>query len=85
MKKPTLAARSYIITLDKTQGKIVCQALPLNETRFAVQGNLFLSEGKPGKVIKVFAKKRIGKFSFTATMRKSIENRYGDTKLVGEL
>ncbi|XP_033225511.1 ester hydrolase C11orf54 homolog [Belonocnema kinseyi] len=82
LNKPKSAARSYGITVDETRGKIEFQALPLNETRFSVLGNLFLSEGKPGKVLKVFAKKRTGKDSFIFSMRRSIENRYGK-KLVG--
>ncbi|XP_033227004.1 ester hydrolase C11orf54 homolog [Belonocnema kinseyi] len=80
-KKSTTS--SYVITLDKIRGKIKCQALPLNETRFAVQGNLFLSDGKRGKVLKVYAKKRIGEDSFIASMRRSITNYYGEKKLVG--
>lgn len=54
-----------------------------NDTRFALLANLYLSEGKPGKVLKVYAKKRTGKFDFIATMQKALEAHYKD-KLVGK-
>ena len=34
--------------------------LPPSETRNAVLGNVFISEGKPGKVLRIKASKRIG-------------------------
>ncbi|XP_033217058.1 ester hydrolase C11orf54 homolog [Belonocnema kinseyi] len=83
LDKAESTTSSYIISLDKTLGKIVCQVLPLNETRFAVQGSLFLSDGKGGQVIKVVAENRIGEDSFIASMRRSITNYYGAEKLVG--
>ncbi|XP_033219041.1 ester hydrolase C11orf54 homolog [Belonocnema kinseyi] len=83
LNKPQSTRSSYIISLDKTVGKIICQVLPFHETRFAVQGSLFLSDGRRGEVIKVCAENRIGEDSFIASMRRSITNYYGDEKLVG--
>ena len=34
--------------------------LPASETRNAVLGNVFISDGKPGKVLRIKASKRIG-------------------------
>ncbi|XP_011297234.1 ester hydrolase C11orf54 homolog [Fopius arisanus] len=53
-----------------------------NDLRFALLANLYLSEGKPGKVLKVHAKKRTGNLDFIATMQKALESHYKD-KLVG--
>ncbi|CAH0604480.1 unnamed protein product [Chrysodeixis includens] len=56
--------------------------LPGNETRTALLGNYLLSEGRPGKVIKVVAKKRIGPSNFITAIRETLKNHYGD-KVVG--
>ncbi|KAF9411173.1 hypothetical protein HW555_009946 [Spodoptera exigua] len=57
--------------------------LPNTETRTALLGNYLLSEGKPGKVIKVVAKKRIGPSNFITAIRETLKNHYGDDKIVG--
>lgn len=53
-----------------------------NETTFALLANLYVCEGKPGKVIKVRAKKRTGKLDFISCMQKALEKHYED-KFVG--
>ncbi|XP_063974264.1 ester hydrolase C11orf54 homolog [Diachasmimorpha longicaudata] len=53
-----------------------------DDTRFALLANLYVSEGKPEKVLKVHAKKRTGKLDFIATMQRALEAHYKD-KLVG--
>lgn len=53
-----------------------------NETRTALLGNLFLSEGKSGKVLKVSCLKRIGEENFISAMRVACTKHYGD-KIVG--
>ncbi|XP_046964856.1 ester hydrolase C11orf54 homolog isoform X1 [Vanessa cardui] len=58
------------------------EQLPDSETRTALLGNYLLSEGKPGKVIKVVAKKRIGESNFITAIREALKNHYGD-KVVG--
>ncbi|CAG9771103.1 unnamed protein product [Ceutorhynchus assimilis] len=63
--------------------QMIVQVLPNNETRISLLGNLFISEGKPGKVIKVQAKNRTGKKDFIETLRNSIEEKYGKNHLVG--
>lgn len=44
----------------------------------ALLANLFASEGRPGKVIEVKAKRRTGKLNFVTCMRQTLENHYGD-------
>ncbi|XP_076234081.1 ester hydrolase C11orf54 homolog [Calliopsis andreniformis] len=73
---------THISSVDKTNGKCVLQTLPNDETRFALLANLFVSEGKPGKVLKVHAKKRTGSDDFIACMQKAIAQHYKDN-LVG--
>ncbi|XP_073944526.1 ester hydrolase C11orf54 homolog isoform X2 [Choristoneura fumiferana] len=52
--------------------------LPNEETRSALLGNYLLSEGKPGKVIKVVVKKRIGELNFITAIREALKQHYGD-------
>ncbi|XP_026742714.1 ester hydrolase C11orf54-like isoform X2 [Trichoplusia ni] len=66
----------------KGQSGYLQRRLPNNETRTALLGNYLLSEGKPGKVIKVVAKKRIGPLNFITAIRETLKNHYGD-KVVG--
>ncbi|XP_041977293.1 ester hydrolase C11orf54 homolog isoform X2 [Aricia agestis] len=58
------------------------QGLPHTETRTALLGNYLLSDGAPGKVIKVVAKKRIGPANFITAIRETLKQHYGD-KVVG--
>lgn len=70
--------------VDKSNGECILHRLAVNEdeTTFALLGNLYVCEGKPGRMIKVRAKKRVGNLDFIACMQKALENRYKD-KLVG--
>ncbi|XP_077275221.1 ester hydrolase C11orf54 homolog [Temnothorax americanus] len=70
--------------VNKSTGKCLFERIVANEdeTTFALLANLYISEGKPGKVIKVRAKKRTGKLDFISCMQKALEKQYGD-KLVG--
>ncbi|XP_029036643.1 ester hydrolase C11orf54 homolog [Osmia bicornis bicornis] len=71
-----------IASVDKTNGSCVLQTLPNKETRCALLANLFVTEGKPGKVLKVHAKKRTGNDDFIACMQKAIAQHY-QNNLVG--
>ena len=44
----------------------------------ALLANLFASEGQPGKVIEMEAKRRTGKLNFVTCMRQTLEKHYGD-------
>ncbi|KAK9881792.1 hypothetical protein WA026_017308 [Henosepilachna vigintioctopunctata] len=58
------------------------EVLPNSESRIALLGNLFLSEGKPGKVLKVHVKNRTGNHDFIASIRQCLEKEYPN-KLLG--
>ncbi|CAK9813232.1 Ester hydrolase C11orf54 homolog [Anthophora quadrimaculata] len=71
-----------IASVNKENGNCVLQNLPTSETRFALLANLFATQGKPGKVLKVYAKKRTGNNDFIASMQKAIAEHY-QNNLVG--
>ena len=71
-----------IASVDTKSGDCVLQNLPNKETRLALLANLFVSEGKPGQVLKVHAKKRTGSDDFIACMQKALEQHYKNN-LVG--
>jgi hypothetical protein len=58
------------------------EILPNSETRLALLANLFVSEGAPGKVLKVHVKKRTGKKDFITSIRQVLVNEYKN-KVVG--
>ncbi|XP_012275100.1 ester hydrolase C11orf54 homolog [Orussus abietinus] len=60
----------------------ILQTVDNKETRFALLANLFVSEGIPGKVLKVHVKKRIGDKDFVASIRTALADHYKD-KLIG--
>ncbi|KAJ3643942.1 hypothetical protein Zmor_026622 [Zophobas morio] len=58
------------------------EVLPNSETRIALLANLFFSQGEPGKVLKVHAKKRTGEKDFIQAIRETLVSEYTD-KVVG--
>lgn len=64
-------------------GGILLSKVPANETRCALLGNLYLTEGKAGKVLKVTAKKRTGDENFISAMRLTLADYFTDDKIVG--
>ncbi|XP_011867594.1 PREDICTED: ester hydrolase C11orf54 homolog [Vollenhovia emeryi] len=79
-----VANGTHYAFVNKSTGECILErvAADKDETTFALLANLYVCEGKPGKVIKVRAKKRTGNLDFIACMQKALEKRYGD-KLVG--
>lgn len=71
-----------IASVNTINEKCVLEGLPTKETRFALLANFFVSQGKPGKVLKVYAKNRTGQDDFIAAMRKGLQSQYKD-QLVG--
>lgn len=57
--------------------------VPNNETRAALLGNIFLTEGKSGEVLKVVVKRRIGEENFISSMRKGLTEYYSVDEIVG--
>ncbi|KAH0560976.1 ester hydrolase C11orf54 homolog [Cotesia glomerata] len=54
----------------------VLQNCKESDTRLALLANLFVSEGKPGKVIKVYVKTRTGNLDFITTIQNALSARY---------
>jgi hypothetical protein len=64
-------------------GGIEMSKVPNGETRCALLGNLFLCEGKAGKVLKVTAKKRIGELNFISAIRETLSEYFTEDHVVG--
>lgn len=71
-----------IAKVNTKDGSCILERLPDSETRCALLANIFCSEGKPGKVLKVSCKKRIGEDDFIASIRKTLAAHYKE-KAVG--
>jgi len=54
-----------------------------NETRAALLGNIFVTEGNAGKVLKVVARNRTGTENFISAMRKGLTDHYSQDQVVG--
>jgi len=54
------------------------QLYPYTKTDFALMGNFFISQGKPGKVIHIRASHRTGEDNFISCLRKGLKHAYGD-------
>lgn len=57
--------------------------VPKDVTRAALLGNIFLTEGKVGKVLKVLARNRTGEENFISAMRKGLTETYSQNQIVG--
>lgn len=73
---------SHIIRIAK-DGGIEVRKVPNHETRASLLGNIFLSEGKSEKVLKVLAKNRTGEENFITAMRKGLTETFSDDQIVG--
>lgn len=77
-----LKNETRLASVDENDNSCKLETIQGGETRFALLANLFVCEGIQGKVLKVHAKKRIGKKDFIATMQNALAKHYED-KLVG--
>jgi len=70
--------------VDKSDSKCVLQQVSKekNDTTFSLLGNLFVCEGKPGRLIKLKAQRRIGNLDFASSIQKTLSDAYKDD-LVG--
>lgn len=57
--------------------------LPNNETRASLLGNIFLTEGKNGKLLKVVVRNRTGEENFVSSMRQGLTEYYSEGEIVG--
>lgn len=70
--------QSRMAKVNTKDSGCILQILPNDETRHALLGNLFCSEGKPGKVLKVHCRKRTGQDDFITSVRKVLASHYKD-------
>lgn len=71
-------SESHLAQVTPDRKKVILKKIPNTDTRCALLGNIFLSEGKPGKVLKVSCKKRTGNKDFIASIRTTLEQHYGE-------
>lgn len=71
-------SESHLARVTPDRKRVILEKIPNTETRCALLGNIFLSEGKPGKVLKVKCKKRTGDKDFIASIRTTLEKHYGE-------
>ncbi|KAG0719875.1 Ester hydrolase C11orf54 [Chionoecetes opilio] len=64
--------------VDAASGKCELIKLPQEQTGCALMLNMFASEGKGGKVLKIQAKTRTGDNNLVSCLRQALENHYGD-------
>ena len=78
-------SRSVVAFLDRKKNTSYLQEVPANLSHIAFVGNLLVSEGKPGKVLKIHVKKRTGdKDNLADYMQKALANHYTN-QLVSKL
>ena len=61
---------------NSTLNEIELISLNSTDTKAALLGNIFISEGKPGKVIRVAVKQRVGEENFISAMRLALVDKY---------
>ncbi|XP_026477083.1 ester hydrolase C11orf54 homolog [Ctenocephalides felis] len=74
----TLNNKTHIATVNMENGACVLGTVPNDETRCALLGNLFLSEGHAGSVLRVHCATRHGPKDFIASIRTALSEHYGD-------
>ncbi|XP_055471517.1 ester hydrolase C11orf54 homolog [Psammomys obesus] len=72
--------RSYFAHINPADGTFLLEKYSQKYQDFgcALLANLFASEGQPGKVIEVQAKRRTGQLNFVTCMRQTLEKHYGN-------
>uniref|UniRef100_A0A8C4NHW3 Chromosome 11 open reading frame 54 n=1 Tax=Eptatretus burgeri TaxID=7764 RepID=A0A8C4NHW3_EPTBU len=73
--KETVNNRSFSARWDGNHG---CVLEPYNHTEFALLANLFISQGKQGKVLEVRARVRTGASNFISCLRLALFRNYGE-------
>lgn len=71
-------SESHLARITPDRKKVILEKIPNSECRCALLGNIFLSEGKAGKVLKVSCKKRTGPKDFIASIRTALEQHYSN-------
>lgn len=71
-KDGSVVQETHIARTFDEDGSYGLEKLPSTETRNSLLGNLYLSEGKQGPVVKVTAKTRTGEKNFVSCMREAL-------------
>ncbi len=61
-----------------SQGDVLCERIGHDTTGFGLMANLYGSDGRPGPVLKVMAKSRIGELNFPHAIQYCLRSAYGD-------
>jgi len=67
---------SRIAFIEENTGRYRLETI--NHTGCSMEGNFFISDGKQENVLKVYAKKRIGSFSFTEAMQTTLVSHFNN-------
>jgi len=78
----TVISESHLARVTAGDEQCELQKIPNTETKCALLANLFLSEGKPGQVLRVNCKRRTGADNFITSIRETLAQHYTD-KIVG--
>ncbi|CAB3377535.1 Hypothetical predicted protein [Cloeon dipterum] len=70
--------KTWTARVNTTDGSCIAEQVPAAESRNALLGNFYCSEGNPGQVIEIDCKNRIGAIDFAASIRDVLKNKYGD-------
>uniref|UniRef100_A0A7G3AKS5 DUF1907 domain-containing protein n=1 Tax=Lutzomyia longipalpis TaxID=7200 RepID=A0A7G3AKS5_LUTLO len=72
-----IVSKSHLALVDKDK-QCERRNIPASETRTALLGNIYLSEGKTGQVLKIHCKKRTGSNNFITQIRESLASHFVD-------
>lgn len=73
---------THYARITETGGHLV-DRVPNDTPDFGLMSNVFLSEGKPGDVLRLHVKRRIGNDNLTSAIRKVLLEAFGPGKPVG--
>lgn len=65
-----------LVRIDNAEEQPIVERVPDTETRLPLLGNIYLSEGRPGPVLRVHCKRRIGEENFISSIRVALEKRF---------
>ena len=79
----SITNQGYIARVRPGDEECELLRVPKTEKKCSLLANVFISEGKPGKVLRVHCKRRIGSADFIASVRKTLAAKYPN-QLVGK-
>lgn len=76
MKNNSVQNGGRLIRINNAEEQPIVEIVPDTETRLPLLGNIFLSEGKPGQVLRVHCRRRTGEENFISAIRLALEKRF---------